>query len=120
MKKSVQLIHPIGHDRSKQKKSMRDEELIKAEHFSTKKRDPTVQFGQFNQKEPLCYMLGAYVTRSITAVEKKRQASVNYSIFSRSSFQPTVISLIERATVNLIKFYKQLSRKGDSQATTRD
>ena len=33
-KKSVQFIHSIGHDRSGQNKSMRDEELIKAEHFS--------------------------------------------------------------------------------------
>ena len=40
MKKSVQLIHPIGHDRSRQTKSMRDEELMKAEHLSTT-NDPT-------------------------------------------------------------------------------
>ena len=36
MKQSVHMIHPIGHDRSRQNKSMRDEELIsrKAEHLT--------------------------------------------------------------------------------------
>ena len=47
MKKSGQLIHPIGHDRSGQNKWVRDEELIsrKAEHLSTT-NDLTVHFGQ--------------------------------------------------------------------------
>ena len=49
----MQLNNPIGHDRSRQNKSMRDEELIKAEHVSST-NGPRVQFGQFNQKGPLC------------------------------------------------------------------
>ena len=52
-------------------------------------------------------MLGKYVTRSIfsPAVRSRTtQASVKYSIFSRSNFEPTVICSIERATDNLINF----------------
>ena len=74
-KKSVLPIYPIGYDRSGQKKSVRDEELIcrKAEHFSTT-NDLTVHFGQCisTQKdlfvrstaELIAYFQTIYVTRA--------------------------------------------------------
>ena len=43
---SVLPIHPIGYDRSRHNKSLRDEELRKAEHLSTT-NDLRAHFGQY-------------------------------------------------------------------------
>ena len=48
-KESKLLIHPFGYDRSRQNKSLRDEELRKVEHLSTTNH-LIVHIGQLNQK----------------------------------------------------------------------
>ena len=71
MKKSVQLIHPIGHGGSRQKKSMRDEELISrnAEHLTIVKYHTLVNVATKNDflvwKTANSYWQTVYVYASI-------------------------------------------------------
>ena len=136
VKKSVQLIYPIRLDRSRQKKSMRNKELLsrKAEHLTIVKcifwsmyqPKMTSSFGiqQIRIGKQYTYML-AYVTRicfPLRAVQVLHRNVFQQRSDRRYTLQgPAQISrkqsghlltAIERATVDLIKFLNS-SREQD-------
>ena len=121
------LNHPIGYDRSGQNKLMRDEELIsrKVEHLSTVKwsdgriwsiqlkRTPLFKILQTRIDPQYTYMLGLYVTRSITAVRKRHIASFDeHIIFLRSTGHLRLVCLIARVVDNLINFQAVVKKEG--------